>query len=117
MQATFDLAQVRVGQPRLLRELAERKIGQLASPTDEVAQRLHLGIPRLVHLHTVCTARSLGPGPYDSPIRCAWAGRGSAGPEWARPTAVPLQEMILRSLQQRLDQGDYPRTSHRGAVG
>src|ERR1022692_2080296 len=49
VQATFDLAQVRVRQPGLLGQLAQREIGQLPPSADEFARRFHLGVPRFVH--------------------------------------------------------------------
>src|ERR1700734_1779883 len=49
VQATLNLAQVRVGQAGQLRELAQRQVGHLALGTDEGAKRLAALMPCVGH--------------------------------------------------------------------
>src|SRR6185437_10249388 len=49
VQAALDLAQVGVGQPGPLGQLAQGEVRELALAADEGAQRLHLTVPRLRH--------------------------------------------------------------------
>ncbi len=49
MQAALDLAEVGIGQPRSLGQLAQGQIRQLPPAADEGAEHLHLRIPLILH--------------------------------------------------------------------
>src|SRR5579863_6081644 len=57
VQAALDLAEVRVREVGQLRELAQRQVGHPALGPDEGAERLPLGLPRVLHGHLLIPAK------------------------------------------------------------
>ena len=56
VQAALDLAEVRVRQVGQFRELAQGQVGHPALSADEGAERLPLGLPRVLHGHLLVLA-------------------------------------------------------------